>query len=592
MDKNKLTGILLISLIMVAYSYFEGQKKKATQTNYPATHVAPEAYSPAVVSPAPTVQVISQGVLASATDKLEEELVVLENEDIRVTLTSQGAQLHEVVVKKYHDHLGNPFKILTQASSNMGFQFASKQSHIHTSNLSFQVVDEHNPASSDKQQAVTFIFAIEKDQSIRQTFTLPEKGYGLTQSWEFVGHEEYMDQEPILFTWENALQRAEQDVVACRNKTTINYYLGNNTFEHLKEYSDKQEEREVAGIMQWVSFKQRFFTTGIVPNQPFVGGKLSLQPTAQGDKIMKEASFTLQLGASKDAASGSFKFYFGPNTYSDLKAFAPGFSKNLSLGWPVIKWFNQYAVIPVFEFIEKHVTNYGIIILLMVILIKLALLPLSYRSHISMAQMKLLKPTLDKLKEKYGSNVQQMQMEQVKLYKEMGINPLSGCIPVLLQMPVLLAMFNFFPNAIELRQKSFLWATDLSTYDSIINLSFTIPFYGNHVSLFTLLMTASTMLYTWYNNQLNPQQGPMKTMSYLFPITFMFILNSFPAGLSFYYFVSNIITIGQQAVIKRFVDEDKIKEKLHQNRTNILKKDKSFKQRLQKAMQAQSANNK
>lgn len=590
MDKNKLTGLLLISLIMVAYSYFEGQKQQATPTNHPITHVAPEASSPAAVSPVPTVQAISQGVFATAADAMEEALVVLENEDIRITLTSKGAQVQEVVVKKYHDHLGNPFKILTKASSNMGFKFTSKQSHIHTSHLYFQVVDEQKHLASDeKQQAVTFILAIDKDQYIRQTFTLPEKGYGLTQSWEFVGHEGYMDKEPILFTWENALQRAEQDVVACRNKTTINYYLRNNTFEHLKEYSDKHEEREVEGIMQWVSFKQRFFTTGIVPHQPFVGGKLSLQPTAQGKEVMKEASLALQLGTSKNAASGSFKLYFGPNSYHDLKAFAPGFSKNLSLGWPVIKWLNQYAVIPVFAFIEKHVTNYGIIILLMVILIKLALLPLSYRSYISMAQMKLLKPTLDKLKEKYGSNVQQMQMEQVKLYKEMGINPLSGCIPVLLQMPVLLAMFNFFPNAIELRQKSFLWATDLSTYDSIINLSFTIPFYGNHVSLFTLLMTASTMLYTWYNNQLNPPQGPMKTMSYLFPITFMFIFNSFPAGLSFYYFVSNVITIGQQAVIKRFVDEDKIKEKLHQNRTNIFKKDKSFKQRLQKAMQAKPA---
>lgn len=591
MDKSKLTGLILISLIMVMYSYFEGQKQKAisSSTENTITHASPDTFIDDSVSQASTLHAVAGGVFATASAEMVEKLIVLENEDIRVTLSSKGAQIQEVMLKKYQDHLGNPFKILTKESSNMGFQFTSQKSIIHTSSLYFQVVDNQAHPSGDQLQAVTFILSVGKDQYIRQTFTLPESGYGLTQSWEFVGSDGYMDQEPIQFTWHNDLQRAEKDAVACRNKTTINYYLGNNNFENLKEHTDKKEECEVTSIMQWVAFKQRFFTTGIVPEQPFLEGKLCLYPTSKPDTVTKEATVSLQLGAIKNAASGSFKFYFGPNTYKDLKGFAPGFSKNLSLGWPIIKWLNQYAVIPVFAFIENHVSNYGIIILLMVILIKLALLPLSYRSYVSMAEIKLLKPTLDKLKERYGSNMQQMQMEQVKLYKEMGINPLSGCIPVLLQMPVLLAMFNFFPNAIELRQKSFLWATDLSTYDSIINLSFHIPFYGSHVSLFTLLMTASTMLYTWYNNQMNPPQGPMKTMSYLFPVTFMFILNSFPAGLSFYYFVSNIITIAQQAIIKRFVDEDKIKEKLNQNRNNTFKKDKSFKQRLQKAMQVNVA---
>jgi len=204
-----------------------------------------------------------------------------------------------------------------------------------------------------------------------------------------------------------------------------------------------------------------------------------------------------------------------------------------------------------------------------------------------MAEMKVLKPALDALKAKHGNDLQKMQMEQVKLYREMGISPLSGCVPVLLQMPILLAMFNFFPNAIELRQKTFLWAHDLSTYDAIINLPFSIPGYGSHVSLFTLLMTASTVLYTWSNNQMSAPQGPMKTMSYLVPITFMFVLNSFPAALSFYYFVANLITFGQQALIKKFVDEDKIKKKLESNRAkNGDGKRSNFQARLQAAIKA------
>ena len=203
-----------------------------------------------------------------------------------------------------------------------------------------------------------------------------------------------------------------------------------------------------------------------------------------------------------------------------------------------------------------------------------------------MAKMKVLKPTLDAIKAKYGEDMQKIQMEQMRLYREMGINPLSGCIPVLLQMPILLAMFNFFPNAIALRQQAFLWASDLSTYDSVIQLPFSIPAYGNHASLFTLLMTASTILYTWSNNQLTPpQQGPMKVMAYIMPLTFMLILNSSPAGLSFYYFVSNLVTFGQQSLIKRFVDEEKIKKELEENRVKNKDKKKSRLQlRLEGAM--------
>ena len=206
-----------------------------------------------------------------------------------------------------------------------------------------------------------------------------------------------------------------------------------------------------------------------------------------------------------------------------------------------------------------------------------------------MAKMQVLKPALDAIKGKQGEDMQKLQMEQMRLYREMGINPLSGCIPVLLQMPILLAMFNFVPNAIALRQQAFLWASDLSTYDAVIHLPFSLPAYGSHVSLFTLLMTASTILYTWSNNQLTPpQQGPLRVLTYVMPLTFMLVLNSFPAGLSFYYFVFNLVTIGQQSLIKRFVDEEKIKKKLEENkRKNKDKKQSRLQLHLEKAMKAE-----
>ncbi|PGH38476.1 MAG: hypothetical protein CRN43_14890 [Candidatus Nephrothrix sp. EaCA] len=223
---------------------------------------------------------------------------------------------------------------------------------------------------------------------------------------------------------------------------------------------------------------------------------------------------------------------------------------------------------PIFKFLQSFIGNYGLIITLMVLIVKLALTPLSYKSYIGMAKMRLLKPELDAIKEKNGDNMAQTQQDQMKLYQQMGVNPFSGCIPLLLQMPFLFAMFFFFPISIDLRQKAFLWAEDLSTYDSIFNLPFSIPFYGSHVSLFVLLMTASQLVYTWQNNQLSSVQGPMKSMSYIMPILFMFILNTFASGLSFYYFISNVVTFAQQAVIRRFVDEDKVLAVMEQNKRN------------------------
>ena len=277
----------------------------------------------------------------------------------------------------------------------------------------------------------------------------------------------------------------------------------------------------------------------------------------------------------------------GPNKYNTLRKVTDGFSENVYLGWFIFAGVNRFLIIPVFNFLEQYIANYGIIILILVLFIKLLLSPLSYRSYVSMAKQRVLKPEIDQLKEKHGSDMQKIQQEQMALFQKAGVSPLSGCIPLLLQMPILLAMYNFFPNAFELRQQAFLWADDLSTYDTIAMLPFSIPAYGNHVSLFTLLMTASTILFTWSNNQLSAVQGPMKTVSYLMPIMFLFILNNFAAALTYYYFVSNLVTFGHQALIKRFIDEDKIKKILEENRLkNKNKKKSAFQNRLEEAMKA------
>ncbi|MDB5239445.1 MAG: rane protein insertase, partial [Spirosoma sp.] len=272
--------------------------------------------------------------------------------------------------------------------------------------------------------------------------------------------------------------------------------------------------------------------------------------------------------ADVKAGKGSYKFYYGPNDFQLLGNVAPEFDQNVYLGYSVLKPINKYFFVPVFNFLEKFISNYGLLIIALVVFVKLVLTPLTYKSYVSMAKMRVLQPELNAMKERVGDDMAKQQSEQMKIYQEVGVSPLNGCIPVLATMPILFALFMLFPNLIELRQKPFLWASDLSTYDAFFTFP-ALPFVGSHLSLFTVMMTASSIAFAYFNNQTTPTQpGPvnMKALSYVFPLMFMFVLNSYPAGLTFYYFISNVVTIAQQQLIRRFVDEDKLKAVLDENR--------------------------
>jgi YidC/Oxa1 family membrane protein insertase len=253
------------------------------------------------------------------------------------------------------------------------------------------------------------------------------------------------------------------------------------------------------------------------------------------------------------------------------------------LGYAIVRPVNKYLIIPTFNFLRRFIDNFGIIILLLTVFIKTILFPFTYKSYISQAKMRALKPEIDEVNKKFGNDkAMEKQQATMALYKKAGVNPMGGCLPMLLQFPILIAMFFFFPTSIELRQESFLWAHDLSTYDSIVNLPFTIPFYGDHVSLFCLLMTITTIISTRLNQQATTAQGMpgMKTMMYMMPVMFLFILNNYSSGLSYYYFLANVITIGQTYIIRSFIDEDKIRAKLQVNKKKPVKKSK-FQKRLE-----------
>ena len=276
--------------------------------------------------------------------------------------------------------------------------------------------------------------------------------------------------------------------------------------------------------------------------------------------------------ADVKAGKGNYKFFFGPNDYQLLGDVAPEFDRNVYLGYAFLKPINKYFFVPVFGLFEKVFSNYGLLIIALVVFVKLLLTPLTYKSYVSMAKMRVLQPELNEIKERVGdADPTKLQAEQMKLYQQVGVSPLNGCIPVLATMPVLMSLFFLFPNLIELRQQPFLWSHDLSTYDAFFKFP-TLPFIGSHLSLFTVMMTASSIAYAYYNNQITPTQpGPvnMKALGYVFPLMFMFVLNSFPAGLTFYYFVSNVVTIAQQLLIRRVVDEGKLKTILDENRRKI-----------------------
>lgn len=592
MDRNSAIGLTLIAVLLLLYfNYFSPTPPPPSQESSQVTAVdssvnaTEPAYNAASEATQPSDSLLQQqyGGLANFFAGTEKKTTV-ENDELSVTLSSRGGIFNEVRLKKFKTYYQKPLNLVTPESNSFSLLALYEGREIDLFKLYYQ--DETR--KSGDSTLVTYTAQLSPGSFVRHTYAIPASGYEIGYKLEATGLTN-LTGDILTFKWNNKISIKEKDLTASRNKTTVNFYTVKDGFDDISETSTDTEIESIVDPIQWVSFKQKFFISSIIANRPFSGGEVTTSvPTDTA--IVKNAAMKLFL-PRQDVTSGgaNFRYFFGPNKYSIIGDVTEGFSKNLNIGWPPIRWVNQFLIIPIFKFLENYISNYGIIIIILVLIVKLILSPLSYKSYLGMAKMKLLKPEQDLLKEKFGDDMAKIQQEQMKLYQQAGVNPFSGCIPLLLQMPILFAMFYFFPESIELRQASFLWAEDLSTYDSIVNLPFTIPFYGSHVSLFVLLMTASTMIYTWQNNQMTAATGPMKTMSLIMPLIFMFVLNSFAAGLSFYYFVSNLVTFAQQAIIKRFVDEDKIKAVMEEHKKKIMSGDgkkSKFMTKLQEAMKA------
>jgi YidC/Oxa1 family membrane protein insertase len=565
MDRNSAIGLTLIAVLLVGYFYwFAPTSQPAAQKPVTSQNIAgPKSDSLRnVTEPMDSLKAATYGDL-SAFVRGNETATVVETEDLKITFSNKGGIIKELELKQFKTYSQKPLKLISPERNSFVLSSRFQGKDIDLYSLYYQVDEKKNGDTT----AVTFTMALPNGSSFTQRYSIPAKGYEIGYSLQQKGLDQEFTSDNLTFTWDDNIPLMEKDLKDTRTQTTITYFLPSDGFSELQARSEAENETLLQPI-KWVAIKQKFFLTSIIAQNNFSGGEISTLSNPADTSVVKHAHVKLLIPKkSLSENKADFKLYLGPNDYQIIGKVTDGFAKNIYLGWPPVYWINKFVIFPVFHFLTTFISNYGLIIVILVILLKLVLAPLSYRSYLSMAKMKVLKPELDEIKEKNGDDMTKAQQEQMKLYQQVGVNPISGCVPVLLQMPILFAMFYLFPASIELRQQPFLWAEDLSTYDSLIRLPFIIPFgVGDHISLFTLLMTVSTLIYTWQNNQLSSVQGPMKSMSYIMPIIFFFVLNSFSAGLTFYYFVSNLVTFGQQAIIRRFVDDNKIKLLLEENR--------------------------
>ncbi len=593
MDRNQFIGlILMFGLLAVYFTWFAPDPPPVTEeSNQEATQTVPQSSPmPSVTEQTETIipdslknaiNTDKYGIFAFAASGVEESNTI-ENEDLIITFNSLGGKIEEVALKKHTNYSGEYFKIVDKSKSSMSLIVDQNGKKIDLSELSY------SGKETKTGDTTKVVYSLSNGSIvIEHHYQIPPKGFEINYQLKSKGLNAVLSPTDASFQWNHAVNLAEGTLDDSRLNANVRYYLQNEEYDELAERSNDYEEETLGSPVKWISFKQKFFSAAVIANSAFSSGYVNQKVDFADTASVKNMSLALSVPYNELIQGFGMKYYFGTNKYNTLKKVAPEFEENLDMGWGPLPVVNKYLIIPIFDFLQRFIGNYGLIIIILVVFIRLILSPLTYKSHMSMAKMRAMKPELDELKQKHEGDMQKQQQEQMKLYQQVGINPLSGCIPMLLQMPILFSLFFFFPNAVDLRGESFLWANDLSTYDSIINLPFEIPFYGDHVSLFTLLMTLSTILYTWSNSQITTVQGPMKTLQYIMPVMFLFVLNSYASGLTFYYFVSNMTTFGQTVLFRKFIDEDKIHKTLQENKKkNSNKKKSKFQSRLEEAMKA------
>ncbi len=609
MDRNSIIGIVIIAVIIFVWGMFSKpsaeEKQKLQRINDSIALVKEIAQREAELEQlkqesAQTTQTdytaeIASEVEVQSEDTINYKKIVLENDLIRVILSEKGGRPVSVELKKYMRYDSVPVRLFDEDSSMFGLQYFHNNRPVHTNGLYFKArTDKDIILVENDPQTVSLRYNQTEEEYIEFRYSLSPGRYLVNMEIEFMGMTNISTQRTgvIDLNWMINSPQQERGRDNEMMYTTLYYKPLDDVVDFFNSRSKKQVQSEnIVTRLEWIAYKDQFFSSVIIAKDAFLDANMQSKLKSKSSQYLKEFESTIGIPYENSFNSTiDIDFFFGPNKYKLLKKqYGDMHLYDLvTVGKGIIKWINQIVIINLFDFLNRFISNYGIIILIMTLIIKIFLLPLTFKSYMSTAKMKVLKPQIDEINKKIPKEkAMERQQATMALYKKVGVSPLGGCLPMLLQMPILFAMFRFFPTSIELRQQGFLWATDLSTYDSILEWDAYIPFlsnsFGNHLSLFTLLMTVSTIFSMKFNNQTNAssQQMPgMQTMMYIMPVMFMFILNKFSAGLTYYYFLANIITIAQNLLFKQFIDEEAILNKLESRKSKPKKKSK-FQQRLE-----------
>ncbi|GAB4285469.1 MAG: membrane protein insertase YidC [Marinilabiliales bacterium] len=527
------------------------------------------------------------------------EYYIIENDKIKLKISNLGGRPYSVELKEYKRYDGSPLILFDGDSTEFGFSFFASNRAISTQEMFFDNVSNKSEiVVSDNPDSLIMRMSASENQYIEYVYVVYPGQYKVDFHINFHNLENVIDKNTnyIDLIW-SAYIPGQEKGHKYENQYTAIY------FKHYEDEVDYLSERKSDAIkiptkLKWIAFKQQFFSSIFIADKFILSANLEQEMFDDTSRYLKHfsADMVLPFNGGKNDKLG-FNFYFGPNQYNILRKQGKELQLDrlIPLGWSffLMHWINRFIVIPVFNFLQEYISSYGLIILILTILLKIVLLPLTFKSYMSTAKMRVLKPQIDEINKKYPKEkAMERQQATMALYKKVGVSPFGGCLPMLLQFPILIAMFRFFPASIELRQQSFLWADDLSAYDSIVQLPFTVPFgYGDHVSLFTLLMTISTIIYTYINskNTMQTQGMPgMKFMMYFMPVMFLFFFNNYAAALSYYYLLANLITFLQMYIFKKFVNDEEVLKKLEDAKKKAPAGKSKFMQRLEQAQKQQS----
>ena len=575
MDKNTITGLVLIAILLVGFSFLSrpSEEQIAAQKKYYDSIAVVQKQEEALKAKAAAALANEKGEATGTVDSTslffnamqgKESFTTIQNNLVEITFDNKGGRVYSAMLKDYNGQDGKPVVLFNGSDAEMNFNFYNKKETIQTKDYYFEVVNKTD-------SSLTMRLTADSDSYIDFTYTLKPDSYLLRSTIQATGmagklaSTDYVD-----ISWSQRARQLEKGFTYENRLAELMYKIANDDTDNLS--AAKDDEKQIEGRVDWIAFKNQFFSSVFIANQDFDKVNVKSRMEKQGSGYIKDYSAEMNTFFDPTGKQATdMYFYFGPNHYKTLKALDKGrddkweLDNLVYLGWPLIRWINKFITINVFDWLSGWGLSMGIVLLILTIIVKIAVYPATWKTYMSSAKMRVLKPKIDEINKKYPKQEDAMkkQQEVMSLYSQYGVSPMGGCLPMLLQFPILMALFMFVPSAIELRQQSFLWADDLSTYDAFITFPFHIPFLGNHLSLFCLLMTVTNILNTKFTMQqqdtgAQPQMAAMKWMMYLMPVMFLFVLNDYPSGLNYYYFISTLISVGTMIVLRKTTDEDKL----------------------------------